>query len=42
MYTVQISAGYLLMLISMTYHAVLFVGVVLGRAVQVEPMKFML
>ena len=30
MYTVQISAGYLLMLISMTYHAVLFVGVVLG------------
>jgi len=30
LYGVQCSAGYLLMLVSMTYHAVLFVGVVLG------------
>jgi hypothetical protein len=30
MYAVQVTCGYLLMLISMTYHAVLFAGVVLG------------
>lgn len=33
MYTVQCSAGYLLMLISMTYHSVLFVSVVAGLVV---------
>ena len=30
LYLVQVAAGYLLMLISMTYHAVLFAGVVGG------------
>ena len=30
LYGTQCSAGYLLMLVSMTYHAVLFLGVVLG------------
>eukprot|EP00740_Mantoniella_antarctica_P004018 CAMPEP_0181360142 /NCGR_PEP_ID=MMETSP1106-20121128/6494_1 /TAXON_ID=81844 /ORGANISM="Mantoniella antarctica, Strain SL-175" /LENGTH=807 /DNA_ID=CAMNT_0023473367 /DNA_START=244 /DNA_END=2667 /DNA_ORIENTATION=+ len=33
MYAVQCSAGYLLMLISMTYHAVLFAGVVAGLVI---------
>ena len=33
LYGTQCSAGYLLMLVSMTYHAVLFVGVVLGLVI---------
>jgi|TARA_B110000971_G_C19865226_1_gene433535 hypothetical protein len=33
LYGVQCSAGYLLMLVSMTYHAVLFIGVVVGLVI---------
>ena len=33
LYTVQCAAGYLLMLVSMTYHAVLFCGVVAGLVI---------
>ena len=33
LYGIQCSAGYLLMLVSMTYHAVLFIGVVVGLVI---------
>ena len=33
LYAVQVSAGYILMLISMTYHSVLFTGVVAGLVI---------
>ena len=32
LYTIQVACGYLLMLVAMTYHAALFVGVVVGLA----------